>query len=159
MKIVVISDTHTNSIKSLPQKLLDDIKLSDAVIHAGDIVGENLIREILLINPIVYPVKGNTDPYLPDLLPKKRSLDFKGVSIGVIHGDGSPFGLENRLLYEFENTDLIIYGHTHKPFYGKFGKQHLLNPGSPTNNRWTDKNSYAILTVENKGFSAEIIYL
>ncbi|MCB4205346.1 metallophosphatase family protein [Deferribacterales bacterium Es71-Z0220] len=159
MKITVISDTHTDSIKNIPKKLLDDIALSDAVIHAGDIVGYTLIKELTLINPLIYPVKGNTDPYLPDLLPKKRELNFNGTTVGVIHGDGSPFGLENRLLYEFENTDLIIYGHTHKPFYGKFRKQYLLNPGSPTNNRWTDKNSYAILTIENKAFSAEIIYL
>lgn len=159
MRITVISDTHTYSINTLHQRLIDDIKLSDAVIHAGDIVGENLIREISLINSAVYPVKGNTDPYLPDLLPKKRLLNFNGTTIGVIHGDGSPFGLENRLLYEFESANLIIYGHTHNPFFGKFGGQYLLNPGSPTNNRWTDKNSYAILTIENNGFSAEIIYL
>lgn len=159
MKITVISDTHTYSIKYLHKRIIDDIKLSDAVIHAGDIVGESLIKEISLINPAIYPVKGNTDPYIPNLLPQKRSLNFCGTTIGVIHGDGSPFGLENRLLYEFDSADLIIYGHTHKPFYGKFGSKYLLNPGSPTNNRWTDKNSYAILTIENDRFFAEIIYL
>ncbi|MBZ4643389.1 MAG: uncharacterized protein PWQ25_1232 [Deferribacteres bacterium] len=158
MKLVVISDTHTDKIEKLPSMLIEDIKNSDAVIHAGDIVGYPLILQLMQLNPIIYPVKGNTDPFIPEL-PKKRLLTFQNVAIGVVHGDGSPFGLENRLLYEFDKADIIIYGHTHKPFWGKFGEQHLLNPGSPTNNRWTDKNSYAILSIENDTFDAKIIYI
>lgn len=159
MKLLIISDTHTDSITKLPVQISDEAKKADGVIHAGDVVGYKVIHDLLHINPIVYAVKGNMDPALGDeYLPKKRVLTLEGVKMGIAHGEGSPYGLENRLLYMFEedNVDIIIYGHTHVPFWGMIGGVHLLNPGSPTNKRTEPFHTYAILTLDNGKFDAEI---
>ena len=129
------------------------------MIHAGDVVGYKIIHDLLKVNSKVYAVKGNMDPALgDDYLPHKRVITLDGVKIGIAHGEGSPYGLENRLLYMFENdkVDIIIYGHTHVPFWGMIGGVHLLNPGSPTDKRSQPFFTYAILTIENGGFFAEI---
>ncbi|PLX67531.1 MAG: metallophosphoesterase [Denitrovibrio sp.] len=160
MKLLVISDTHTNSINRLPMSVQDMAKKVDAIIHAGDVVGYKVIHDLLHINPNVYAVKGNMDPALgDDYLPKKRVLTFKDIKIGVSHGEGSPFGIENRLLYLFENdnVDLIIFGHTHAPFWGEINGIRFLNPGSPTDKREQPFPTYAILTIEEGTFDAEII--
>lgn len=164
MKIVVISDTHIEKMEKLHRKLIDEISNSDAVIHAGDISNIRVLRELSTINNNIYAVRGNADKIPadkipPGLLPDRLELTFNNIKIGITHGYGSLFTLENRLLYEFEDRDIIIYGHTHIPFKEKFNEQFLLNPGSPTRNRYIDKNSYAILNIENEKYSAEIIYI
>lgn len=160
MKLLIISDTHTDSITKLPMSVRDTAGKVDGIIHAGDVVGFKVIHDLLHINPNVYAVKGNMDPALgPEYLPKKRVLEFEGVRIGVSHGEGSSHGIENRLLYSFaeDNVDIIIYGHTHSPFWGMIGDVHFLNPGSPTNKRQEPHHTYAILTIEDGKFDAEIV--
>lgn len=159
MKILIISDTHTDSITKLPQAVRDEAASCDAIIHAGDVVGLNIIKQLKELNSDVYAVKGNMDPsFGEDVLPIKRVMEFGGVRIGISHGDGAPHGIENRLLYMFEDdkVDLIIFGHTHSPFWGEIGGVHFLNPGSPTNKRTEPHHTYAILTIEDGKFNAEI---
>lgn len=157
MKLLIISDTHTDSIVKLPQIIRDEAKNSDGIIHAGDVVSFKLLNELMEINPNVYAVKGNMDPILEDnLLPITREMTLEGVNIGISHGAGNPLGIENRLLYTFPNADLIIFGHTHRPFYGMIGGKFMLNPGSPVNNRVEPYESYAILTLDKGTFNAEI---
>ncbi len=123
-------------------------------------MGFKVIHDLLHINPNVYAVKGNMDPALgDDYLPRKRVLELKGFRIGVAHGEGSPFGIENRLLYMFENdnVDLIIFGHTHVPFWGEISGIRFLNPGSPTDKREQPHHTYAILTIEEGRMDAEIM--
>jgi len=159
MKILIISDTHTDSIAKLPEIITEEAKKCDAVIHAGDIVGLNIINELSEINKNIYPVKGNMDPMLSgEPLPIKRVLNIEDVRIGISHGEGAPSGIENRLLYTFENdnVDIIIFGHTHEPFSGIIGGVHFLNPGSPTNKRSAPYHTYAILNIDDGKFHAEI---
>lgn len=160
MELLIISDTHTDSITKLPSSVRDAAAKADGIIHAGDVVGYKVIHDLLEINPNVYAVKGNMDPALgEDYLPVKRVIEIEGVRIGISHGEGSPFGIENRLLYTFENddVDIIIFGHTHSPFWGVINDIHFLNPGSPTNKRGEPYHTYAILNIEDGKFSAEIV--
>lgn len=159
MKILIISDTHTDSIEKLPNWIIHQIKSADALIHCGDITGVTLLKQLSELNSVFYPVKGNLDPYMPGILPEKRSLIFEGVKVGVTHGSGSPFGLEMRLFYTFHEEDIIVYGHTHSPFAGEIDGKFFVNPGSLLQNRYIQQNSYAVLTVKDKKYSAEIIYL
>lgn len=157
MKLLIISDTHTDSIAKLPPVICTEAKICDGIIHAGDIVSFKLINELTELNPNLYAVKGNMDPFLENnILPVTRTLTLEGVKIGISHGAGNPYGIENRLLYTFPDADLIIFGHTHRPFYGMVGGKFMLNPGSPVNNRGELYDSYAILTLEKGVFNAEI---
>ena len=155
MKIIIISDTHTDDIKELAPVLIEEITGADAVLHAGDVVGNNLIKELKKLNRNVYAVAGNMDKPTK-LLPVKRELVFDGIKIGLAHGGGSPFGLENRLLYLFEEADIIVYGHTHKPFVGKIADIYFINPGSPNNNRYQAEGTYAVLEIVDGIYRAKI---
>jgi putative phosphoesterase len=57
---------------------------------------------------------------------------------------------------EFDNIDLIVYGHSHTPFWGKVNGVYFLNPGSPTDKRYAPYNSVAVLEVGDE-LKAEII--
>lgn len=159
MEILIISDTHTDTIEKLPNVIIDKIKSADALIHCGDITGVTLLKQLSRLNSVFYPVKGNLDPYIPEVLPEKRHLIFEGVKVGVTHGSGSPFGLEMRLFYSFHDEDIIVYGHTHSPFAEEINGKFFLNPGSLVENRYITQNSYAVLKIKNKKYEAKIIYL
>jgi putative phosphoesterase len=161
MRILIISDTHTDSIKKLPKVIINEIEKSNKIIHAGDIDNYNLINEIKEINPEIYPVKGNMDINIsPDLLPKHRILDVNDISIGIIHGNGSPNNLFNRLLFQFYNQNIIVFGHTHHPYCKTINDKLFINPGSVLHNRNINENSYAILEIyNNNDFNAEIKFI
>jgi hypothetical protein len=57
---------------------------------------------------------------------------------------------------EFGEVDLIVYGHSHTPFWGEVNGVFFLNPGSPTDTRHAPFNSVAVLYVGEE-LKAEII--
>jgi putative phosphoesterase len=158
MELVIISDTHIDSIEKLPSKLIDEIKNADGVIHTGDITSEKVLRDLFNLNPNIYAVRGNMDKNLFSSLPKKRLIEIEGIKIGITHGDTFYGNIEDYLFYSFPEADIIIHGHTHVPFWGKVDDKYILNPGSPLQNRGGLKyNTYAKLCIENGKFNAEII--
>ena len=60
VKIMVISDTHTDSIDNLPKRVLDDLSGADMIIHAGDFTGKQLVDALRKIGPF-RGVYGNID--------------------------------------------------------------------------------------------------
>jgi len=134
-KIGVISDTHlsrpTDDFKSTLDKYFADVEM---VIHAGDMTG--LLVHEFLSNWDLRAVAGNMDDYdLSAILPETRIEDIEGRKIGIIHGRGSPFWLEQFVLGKFEDVDIIIFGHSHIPLSTKKGNIHLFNPGSYRSSR------------------------
>ncbi len=51
VKIVVISDSHTDSIDNLPRQVLDEISGADMTIHAGDFTGKRLVDALRKMGP------------------------------------------------------------------------------------------------------------
>ncbi len=130
MKIGILSDTHliniTDNFKKTIRTLFHDV---DMIIHAGDMTGLPVFD--YLSNWEVKAVKGNMDDYeLQHLLPAKRVEEIMGRKIGIIHGSGSPEGIDDKVLREFQDVDLIIFGHSHIPLQTKKGSVLLFNPGS-----------------------------
>jgi len=161
MKIAVLSDTHIpKAAKELPDEVIRIVEGADLVIHAGDYVDESVIERLKSIAEFK-GVQGNMDPYsICKLLPKKLLLEIKGVRIGVIHGDGSPIGLEKRVMAAFKNEkiDMLIYGHSHTPKNEKIGDVIVFNPGSPTDRFFAPYQSMGIITIEEE-IKPEIIRL
>ena len=161
MKIGVLSDTHIpHKTKALPQKVIDILSTMDAIIHAGDYVEVSVI-ELLESLGSFYGVCGNMDSHqIKQLLPQKRIVSLGGFSIGLMHGWGSPNGLEERIVSKFENEkpDAIIYGHSHKACSKEKNGLIILNPGSPTDTRFAPFCSIGILCL-GQTISAEIIRL
>lgn len=127
----------------------------DLILHAGDITALAVLDELRTIAP-VEAVAGNMDD--PSLLglPYKKVLDLGRFKVGLIHGKFRIDVQKNMIRQEFDSVDLIVYGHSHTPFWGTVGDMLFLNPGSPTDNRHAPYHSVALLEV-GETLSAEII--
>jgi putative phosphoesterase len=132
-KVLIISDTHCESMAQLPQKIVDEIKNVDVVVHAGDYTNIILIEELAEIKTF-YGVYGNMDSYeIKNRLPDKLIIELEGFKIGITHPPegGPPFNIKRRVKNIIkEKTDAIIFGHTHKPEISEFENILYLNPGS-----------------------------
>ncbi|VUT23755.1 MAG: Phosphodiesterase [Candidatus Methanolliviera sp. GoM_asphalt] len=141
MKIGVISDTHADSIGSINEKIIEELKRVDLVVHAGDITSLRLLNELREINEVV-AVRGNMDMLeVKKILPEREEFKVGEIKIGVIHGWGSPFGLEKKIIKRFDDVDVIIYGHTHRAKNEWIGDLLLFNPGMT-------RKSYGILKID-----------
>lgn len=81
-------------------------------------------------------VAGNMDDYdLRAILPEKRVEDISGKRIGVMHGRGPAFGLEELVQRHFDGVDIIVFGHSHIPLCSRKGATYIINPGSYRSSR------------------------
>ena len=160
VKIVVISDSHTDSIDNLPRQVLDEISGADMIIHAGDFTGKRLVDELRKIGHF-RGVYGNIDG--PDVRKELPAIDIVQVGdlrIGVNHPaeGGSPHTLEQRLRPKFPGVQAIIHGHSHQTKNDLREGILWFNPGSATGKFPATKKTYGILTVD-KEIHGEIIRL
>lgn len=146
MKIGVLSDTHVPTIvRALPPALFEVFKGVDLILHAGDIVELSVLEELRAVAP-VEAVAGNMDDTRAQLsLPSKKVLRLGGYAVGLIHGKFKIDIQREMIRKEFDAVDVIVYGHSHAPFWGKVGDVYFLNPGSPTDTRYAPYNSVALL--------------
>jgi hypothetical protein len=86
-------------------------------------------------------------------------MQVEDISIGIIHGWGSPHGIRQRIRTSFESVDAIIYGHTHQAFCAYEEGIFFFNPGSATDSRFTSSNSIGIIRIDGKMIEGEIISL
>lgn len=157
MKVGVISDTHVpTTARSLPPAVFSLFQGVDLILHAGDIVELPVLDELSAIAP-VEAVAGNMDgPEVHARLPGKKTIRLGQYTAGLIHGKYRIDLQKAMIMQEFAQVDLIVYGHSHIPFWGKVEGMYFLNPGSPTDTRHAPYNSLAILHVGNE-LTAEII--
>jgi len=158
MKVGVLSDTHLRipdePFKRLMRERFSDV---DALIHAGDIVSPAVLDYLSAWE--LYAVAGNMDGWnIAERLPEKRVVTLGGRDIGIIHGGGAPGGLEDRVLSAFDGVSCVVFGHSHNPVNKVKNGVLLFNPGSPTDARYTKKNSIGFLTID-EDITGEIVYL
>jgi len=148
MKIGVLSDTHLRSPNAVLEYILEEL-LADAemILHAGDIVGRKVLDRLEMSK--VLAVCGNMDDYeVAQAIPQVRVIPAAGKRIALVHGWGSRDGLAQRILGQFQTDrpDLIVYGHSHVPFWGRVVGVHMFNPGSASYSR--DKGNGTIGLIE-----------
>ncbi|NPB02813.1 MAG: metallophosphoesterase [Thermotogae bacterium] len=160
MKILVTADTHIpHRANFLPDTFYERAEEVDLIIHAGDFTSLSALREMESLKPVI-GVSGNMDdPDIWSMLPELRVETFERVRIGVYHGMGSPLGIERRVREKFKRerleVDLIVFGHSHRWFFGELEGVYLLNPGSPTDALFSRRRSFAILTLKDGQFGVE----
>ena len=160
MKIVIISDTHTDSIDNLPGRVLDELSGADMIIHAGDFTGKRVLDALRKIGPF-RGVYGNIDGAdVRKELPAIDIIQAEDFTIGVNHPaeGGSPLTLEPRLRPKFPRVQAIIHGHSHRTKNDFRDGVLWFNPGSATGKFPATKKTYGILTVD-KEIRGEIIEL
>ena len=153
MRIGVLSDTHIHSLEAgttLAQKLLSGpFADAEVILHAGDHVCPELNS---CFHPLPwYGVCGNMD--MPQAgLPIQRVVEISGFRIGMVHGWGSPSGIEKRVLDNFSTVaiDVLVFGHSHRPVCRRVGPILLFNPGSPTDRRSAPHHTVGLLHIGDK---------
>ncbi len=149
MRIAVISDTHIPTrLREIPLRVIEECVDSDYIIHSGDLVDFDIIKELSQYAP-VKAVKGNMDAYQSSAsLPETAILKLEGFTVCVTHGSGTPYKLADRVLNKFENEnpDIIIFGHSHEFHHDRKDNVIRLNPGAVSGTR--GQSTMAILTLE-----------
>ncbi|MEM1559992.1 MAG: metallophosphoesterase [Ignisphaera sp.] len=160
---LIISDSHIpERAEEIDKYIIDFVKskLYDIVVHAGDLVGVEVLDTIKSFGSIHYVVQGNMD-YLD--LPEKEIFEVYGIRIGVIHGDQvRPRGNINALSAIAKNmgVQILISGHTHSPFilFDSSGILHV-NPGSITG-VWSGSGGSMIPSfIEMEIYENKLVYL
>ena len=153
MKIGVISDTHGHFDPKIP----DLFAGVNHILHSGDIGYPSIILELEEIAPVT-AVLGNND----------AGLDFKETE--VIQLDGRKFllhhivdvrnlaeGIKRRIIRE--NPDVVVFGHSHKPYCETIDRTLYFNPGYAGKPRFGLARNVAVLLCDDKGITAEYLGL
>jgi putative phosphoesterase len=145
MQIAVLADTHVNKLEYLPKRIIDALSTVDLIIHAGDFTDVQLLNELKQLNE-VKAVHGNMDSReLKSVLPIKEIVETKDKRIGITHGSGAPWRIEERVrkVFESDRIDIIVYGHSHRPQNKVINDVLFFNPGKAA-------DSFGILTIDGE---------
>ncbi|MEA3361357.1 MAG: metallophosphoesterase family protein [Thermodesulfobacteriota bacterium] len=156
MKIGVISDTHLSGVNARLNEIYNNYFTNvDMIIHAGDAVSAEVIE--FLGQKRLHAVQGNMDSQeIKGRLPRKKIFEANGVRIGLIHGWGSPYGIEERIKPEFEDIQVIVYGHSHRAVNHIHDGVLFFNPGTATGFCADGIHSIGILDI-GRGITGNII--
>ncbi len=148
VKIGVISDTHLDDYNEKMRKSIEEhFHDADMILHAGDMVDVSVLK--IFGDKEVRVVCGNMDHYsIQQKYPQHLMFEINGFMFLLIHGWGSPWGLEERISAKFKNVDCIVYGHTHKP--ANHIKDNILffNPGSAADRFFNSSQTIGILEID-----------
>ena len=140
MRLAVLTDTHVGSMHELPGQMVKALAEADLIVHAGDFT-ETAVLEGLRALKEVKAVCGNMDSRaIRTVLPRKDLFVVDGKRIGLIHGWGTPFGIAGRVRGEFDDVDVIIFGHSHASCNERIKGALMFNPGRC-------RDSYGLLTI------------
>jgi uncharacterized protein len=150
VRIGLISDTHD----LLRPQVIDFLRGSDFIIHAGDICDSMVIDELARIAPVTV-VRGNNDRGAwANALPETELVKFGGIFIYVIHDlaqlDIDPNGAGVRV---------VVSGHSHKPVVEHRDGVVFVNPGSAGPRRFKLPISVAELVIAEGSVSARLVEL
>ena len=155
----MLADTHIRrgGKRRLPDAAYEQLDRADVILHAGDVLIEELLHELSGFAP-TYAVLGNNDHELGGCLPETRALELAGVRIAMIHDSGPSKGRDGRLHRRFPDADVVVFGHSHIPINrpGLDG-QLLFNPGSPTDRRGQPHHTIGVLELEDGRVAASRI--
>jgi putative phosphoesterase len=135
--ITILSDTH-GVVHPEVNRLATE---SDVVLHAGDIIGSQVLETLHPRLGVVISVRGNNDlPFIweshehgvLDQIPDVAIIQCQGGVISMEHGhliqnielDHSALG------YKYADSRMVIYGHTHVECIDDESYPWLVNPGA-----------------------------
>jgi uncharacterized protein len=161
MLVAVISDTHMpRGARRLPDAFVERIRAADLLLHAGDFMTVEVLRELERIGPPLVGVHGNVDTAeLRGLLPAERIVRAEGVRIAMVHDAGASAGRLERLRRRFgDSADAVVFGHSHLPLHERAADGfQIFNPGSPTERRRAPAHTMGLAQVEGSSIEFRLI--
>ena len=156
IKIGVISDTHLDDYDDKMRRRIDEhFSDVDMILHAGDMVDLRVLE--IFGGKEIKAVCGNMDNLsVREKFPEHLLFEIKVFKFLLIHGWGSPLGLEEKISAKFKNVDCIVYGHTHKPANHKKDNVLFFNPGSAVDRYFASSRTIGILEID-KSIAGRII--
>jgi putative phosphoesterase len=154
MKIGVISDTHN----FFDPKVAELFAGVDHILHAGDIGQTAIISQLEQIAPVT-AVLGNTDsfflPFSDTAVVELNEQKF------LLHHIVNPRELVEpiRTRIARERPDVVVFGHTHKPFCQMFSGRLYFNPGYAGKPRPGAERSIAVLGWDHGTIRPEFLSL
>jgi len=154
IKIGVISDTHN----FFDPKISGFFQGVEHILHAGDIGLPSILLELQEIAPVT-AVSGNTDD--PGFNYPHTEVVRLGSRRFLIHHIVQPHHLSDSLKARVprEKADVVIFGHTHKPFNEVINGILFFNPGYASKSRFGMERTLAILHCDQEGIRAEFLLL
>ena len=154
MKIGVISDTHNFLDPRVPE-LFEGV---DHILHGGDVGMPWLILQLEQVAPVTV-VLGNTDD--ANLRLKfTEMIELAGRKF-LVHHIVNPHALDEELRKRITRArpQVVVFGHTHKPFSETIDSVLYFNPGYAGKSRFGMERSVAILHCDEKTIRPEYFEL
>ncbi|MEJ6348692.1 metallophosphoesterase [Holzapfeliella sp. He02] len=150
-KLLIMSDTHgeTSLMKQVIKRHQAEV---DKVIHAGDgqFQSSGDVTDIIAVH-------GNMTEVID--LPDEAHLKIDDGGLLLMHGHLDDNIAYNPMRLQFKGlenqTNVLVFGHTHQPFVSYFDDLLLLNPGSLAKSRdvrLKATGTYAILTITSQKY-------
>jgi uncharacterized protein len=153
MKLGLISDTHNY----LDPRVLKVFEGVEHILHAGDVGLQMLLVELQQIAPVT-AVYGNTDEGLP--LRETERITLAGKKFLIHHivtpGLGSP---RIDSLLHTDRPDVVMFGHTHKPYAEWVDGMLYFNPGSAGKKRFDLPRTVALMEINGGEISYRFVPL
>jgi len=148
--IGIVSDTHG----LLRSSVMDELKGSTLIVHAGDFDTPEVLAEIKKVAPVL-AARGNMDRGTwAEGLAEYDLFETAGKMLCVVHN-----------LYQLDlepaaaGIAAVISGHTHRPAITEDNGVLYINPGSAGPRRLGNHLSLARLIIQNGRLTPEIIML
>ena len=146
-KIGIISDTHG----LLRQEVLDILQNCDCILHAGDFDRPEILEQLRYLGSI-YAVRGNNDRGWAENLSPALRFRIEGVEFFMTHN-------RKDVAWDLGNTQVVVFGHSHKYLEKITDGRLCLNPGSCGYSRIVGEVTMAVMTVEKETLKIEKIVL
>ena len=150
MKILIVSDTHGRH-GNLDEVLEREGKI-DMLLHLGDMEDDEHYIEAVVDCP-VHLLSGNNDFF--SYLPGEKEIKIGKYRVFMTHGHGYYVSMNTRRLREEANArgvDIVMFGHTHKPYIDVEGDLKVINPGSLSYPRQEGRRaSYVVMEINANG--------
>ena len=154
MRVGVISDTHNYLDPQIPTLFAG----VEHILHAGDIGLPRILLDLEQIAPVT-AVLGNTDDSgFHYRLTETVTLEGHRF---LVHHIVQPQALTDMLRDRIvrEHIQVVVFGHTHKPFCQTIERTLFLNPGYAGKSRFGMERTVAILEITKDGIQTEYIRL
>jgi putative phosphoesterase len=153
MKIGILSDTHNYFDPRIPELFAG----VEHILHGGDVGEMTITLQLEKIAPVT-AVTGNTDCGLP--LREMEVIELRGRKF-LVHHIVEPRELVDpvRSRIDLEKPDVVVFGHTHKPFCQIIDDVLFFNPGYAGKSRFGMERTVAILEWDEKGIRPKFLPL